>query len=489
MINVQTNELLNKFLNEEIEFLSDQDRAFLTENREEIIINLYAIFSEEIPFLLEKGKCLNPTRLLQGLKLASFLKARETFGLLRKICLLSIETLEEALEYDLIEDLAFLLANTMDHWSHLKLEIEDPLLDEYVRSACLEALVYAALQGEVERKDIVAYFKNLFHRILNGELDNESFSHYLIVSCCDLWPGECLEEIRELFGLELVDEIYVNIEAVLEDYAKGKEHCLTEAKLQTERCFFWEEFHDKKDLPQKWDNFLNKFNKADSETKQFFKQKGRNETCACGSGQKYKKCCLNKPSLLLIEELAITYEPLEYSDAMKALSEEERDSILDLYPLIEDNPEKVLQKAPAFIAKYPDIPMLHNYLCAAYRHLNRTREAMRVVKNMQKTFPDYFFGRVEYALYLLRRGEPEKAHAVFENVQTLSQLYPNRTVFHITEWKAFLTVITLCLIQKDDVKQAKIYLQLLNKISPQCFEAEDLEEKIKAKIFSQQMKV
>lgn len=39
------------------------------------------------------------------------------------------------------------------------------------------------------------------------------------------------------------------------------------------------------------------------ETKSKYGRKvGRNETCPCGSGAKYKKCCLNKPEESMSEE-------------------------------------------------------------------------------------------------------------------------------------------------------------------------------------------
>jgi tetratricopeptide (TPR) repeat protein len=242
---------------------------------------------------------------------------------------------------------------------------------------------------------------------------------------------------------------------------------------------------------QQWDRFFEQVNQIEIETNRALQEPRRNELCNCGSGRKYKKCCMNKPLLpdllsnIKIEESIISYGSLEYSNSLKALPEIERESILNLYPLVAENPEEVLQIAPTYIEKYPDIPMLYNFLYGAYRKLKRPREAMNLMKKTLQIFPDYLFGRVEYALYLLRRGEPEKAHAALGNAGTLSQLYPERKVFHATEWKAFAYAMSRCWIQKNDLNQAKIYLEIVQKISPKGHEIRDLQKKMKSKVFAQ----
>jgi tetratricopeptide (TPR) repeat protein len=183
----------------------------------------------------------------------------------------------------------------------------------------------------------------------------------------------------------------------------------------------------------------------------------------------------------------ISYGPLEESEAMKALPEDVKESILALYPLLEENPEEVLQKTPEYLSKYPGIPMLYNFLYGAYRKAGRPREAMKLMKETVQLFPNYLFGRVEYALYLLRRGEPEKAHAALKNAGTLSQLYPERKIFHAAEWKAFAYAMGLYWIQKGDINQAEIYLAIIQKITPKSSQITVLQKKMKSKLFLQSM--
>ncbi|MBX9745134.1 MAG: DUF1186 domain-containing protein, partial [Chlamydiales bacterium] len=445
LIDAQASELLGKLLNGDMEWLSEQDKFVLTENRKAIVQHLNTIFSQEIPRLLGGERCSDATTLFWGLKLAGFFEASETFDWIEKLCHLSIEDLENSLgDYFVTEELSYLLADTMNQWSVLKDVIENPDINEFIRSACLDALVFSVVKKRIDRSEITIYFKSLFHRILIGELDDELLCTHLVSSCSDLWPGECLEEIRESFGLNLVDETHLGLDCVLKDFSQGQEHCIEKLKKQIKQHSFWEELPNiaepsDKIPSEQWDKLFEQINQFEIETNRVLKEPQRNETCNCGSGKKYKKCCMNKPLLpdllsnIKIEESIISYGSLEYSDSMKALPEAERESILNLYPLVAENPEEVLQIAPAYIEKYPDIPMLYNFLYGAYRKLKRPREAMKLMKETLQIFPDYLFGRVEYALYLLRRGEPEKAHAALENAGTLSQLYPERTVFHAAE--------------------------------------------------------
>lgn len=502
LIDTQVSELLGKLLNGDMEWLSEQDKCVLTENRKEIVQHLNIMFSKEIPRLLEGETCADATTLFWGLKLAGLFEASETFEWIEKLCHLSIEDLDNSLgDCFVTEELSYLLADTMNQWSVLRDVIENPDINEFIRNACLDALTFSVVKKRIDRLEIIDYFKNLFHRILNGEIDDELLCTYLVASCSDFWPGECLEEIRELFGLTLVDESHIDINCVLEKFSRGKDYCIEKLQKQIKQHSFWEalpELPDRSEEEQvrKFDRLLQLMDQArvnaDRTLKEANKGSQRNEICGCGSGRKYKKCCMNKPSQellseVIIEESVISYDPLEESEAMKALPEDVKESILALYFLLEENPEEVLQKTPEYISKYPDIPMLYNFLYGAYRKAGHPREAMKLLKETVQLFPNYLFGRVGYALYLLRRGEPEKAHAALENAGTLSQLYPKRKIFHVTEWKAFAYTMSLYWIQKGDINQAKIYFAIIQKIAPKSHEITDLQKKMKSQLFLQSL--
>lgn len=499
-IDNQARELLDQVLNGNKEELSEQDKVVLIENRQEILQLLNSIFSKDIPYLLKRKKIQDTTRLFWSFKLVGFFEAAEMFHWCEKLC--HIEDLENAFgDYFITEELPYLLANTMHQWNVLKDIIEKPDINEYIRLACLEALVFSVVKKRIDRLEITDYFKSLFSRILNGQLDDSVLCTHLVVSCSDLWPGECLEEIRELFGLNLVDEMIISIDSVLEDFSQGKDCCIEKLQQKLQQYNFfesldkfsddWDENQSRKfsqmiqvmdQISAKVDRFVEMTNKETDKGSQ------RNENCSCGSGRKYKKCCMNKPSKeispqIIIKESMITYDALEESAAMKAIPKDDKKSILAFYHLVADNPKKILKKVPEYIAKYPDIPMLYNFLYAAYCKTGLWREAMKLMKETLQLFPNYLFARVEYALYLLRRGEPEKAHRALGNAETLSELYPERKVFHVTEWNIFSYAMSLYWIQKKDINKAKVYLAIIQKISPNNVVIKNLQKKMKTNIF------
>jgi preprotein translocase subunit SecA len=109
-----------------------------------------------------------------------------------------------------------------------------------------------------------------------------------------------MADIREAYGEGLVDPGCILLEDVEDEIASGKEAVLK--KLYTDRRHrFVENVID--DLSW-WDCFSPEKPNKFTDSKSFHteavkviqpvvakKKVGRNDTCPCGSGKKYKKCC------------------------------------------------------------------------------------------------------------------------------------------------------------------------------------------------------
>jgi len=78
-------------------------------------------------------------------------------------------------------------------------------------------------------------------------------------------------------------------------------------------------------------------------------------------------------------------------------------------------------------------------------------------------FPDYLFARIGLAGYYLNNDNPEKALEIIEGYN-LKQLYPDRDVFHITEFRALEYFFVRFYCMEGNIKQAKIHYQNLEKI-------------------------
>jgi len=170
--------------------------------------------------------------------------------------------------------------------------------DDYCRGSALNALAYAVIDGIAPREEVLSFFGTLF---TGDEADEISdFWGLLANIVCDLYPEEIMATIKQAYEDDLIFSGmigYEDFEKALED---GKEKCLERLKNDLERrslddihdsMSWWACFNqDKKDsvpndvpLKSKVTTFKKKAKKI-----------GRNAPCPCGSGKKYKKCCLNK---------------------------------------------------------------------------------------------------------------------------------------------------------------------------------------------------
>lgn len=204
----------------------------------------------------------------------------------------------------------------------------------------------------------------------------------------------------------------------------------------------------------------------------------RNELCYCGSNKKYKKCCLEKlrknPSIMRLESFTIKTDsltPEESKNNYTDLSEEDKDLMTNLYHNFHKHPELIdsedceyFQKLDALRIKYPDNPVILNYITNGYDLLGHLDRVEKLIEETYEKFPNYLFAQTAQANVYLRGGFPEKAIEVLKGAFTLKQLYPHRNVFHITEVSAFENCMVKYFCMIRDLKQAERHLKILQQI-------------------------
>jgi len=131
---------------------------------------------------------------------------------------------------DLItEDLGRILASlACGDDSLIRQLIENPDLNEYVRSAALEALLVLVACGEKQRDDVVEYFRELFH----GKLERK-YSYVwskLIGSCYDIHAEELYEEVKEACTEGLVEGFSAGAEDIGRALHRPKERTVERLK-------------------------------------------------------------------------------------------------------------------------------------------------------------------------------------------------------------------------------------------------------------------
>lgn len=179
------------------------------------------------------------------------------------------------------EDLNRILASVSGgDTSCMKALIENESVHEYVRDAALQAMLVLVARGEKSREEVMSYYQSLFR----GGLEREPALVWSgLVSCCsDLYPEEVLQDIRQAYRDDLVDEVFIDLEWVEQTLARGKEKVLAELREDRRHRYIEDTIRE----IGWWACF------QPPRQPQVPKRKiGRNEPCPCGSGKKYKRCC------------------------------------------------------------------------------------------------------------------------------------------------------------------------------------------------------
>ncbi len=211
----------------------------------------------------------------------------------------------------------------------LKKVIMNEQVEEFARVELLEVMGQLYLDGalkETEWKDFIR--KNVY-----GGEEYSYFYDGLAQMICQCHFVDMLPDIKYMLDKELMDEMRMGeydscVDEMFDYEDQGKRFC--QSSINTvESLRSWAMFEDLPEAEQKkmgkkeWEQLARKLlddqKKADA-----VRKIGRNEPCPCGSGKKYKHCCLNKPK-----------SPI---DAIESL--QERQKWLARYPYVGDEKQE-----------------------------------------------------------------------------------------------------------------------------------------------------
>ena len=133
------------------------------------------------------------------------------------------------------EDLARILANVSNgNIEPLKQLIENPQINEYVRSAALRSLVVLVAQGVISRESVIEYFAELFTTRLEQERSSDQEPAYiwtnLVSNSARLYPLELKEDIDRAFESDLIELFFIRQEDVDYYLKLGKDATLEELR-------------------------------------------------------------------------------------------------------------------------------------------------------------------------------------------------------------------------------------------------------------------
>lgn len=175
-----------------------------------------------------------------------------------------------------------------------------PGVDTFARTIFPDMVEQIALH-QLERKDEVKnWFNDVIQFFLDSTIeDNVIDSEVIALLICNVMHinnSEILPQITKLFERKLVSQgICGDLNAVTKaikqsESTRNKRKILTIIERYKEVTTTWSGYTEK---DNNWKSENERYLKSDFMTVKNETKIGRNEPCPCGSGKKYKKCCLN----------------------------------------------------------------------------------------------------------------------------------------------------------------------------------------------------
>ncbi len=197
--------------------------------------------------------------------------------------------------------------------------IQNASVDHYTRSAFLAASITLFLYGQLDEEETIQRYIALFHqRMEEGNI--EEITNWVYEMGC-LGRADLLPFIEQAFKQDNVDLFFIGAEDVKNHYRqpqkKGEEHRVLVENVH-EEVSDWSYFRNKprfldlEEIANDYQSFVDEspasitptpsptpsptaFNSQPEKPHVREEAKiGRNDPCSCGSGKKYKKCCLFK---------------------------------------------------------------------------------------------------------------------------------------------------------------------------------------------------
>ena len=210
----------------------------------------------------------------------------------------------------LTEDYGSILYSTYDgNVELLKKVIDDTGVCEYARAMAMRAYSKLYSEGLVSKDDFIAYLKDLAE--VSIAIDDYIIGTSIVGVVLDQHLLEMIDDVQKLYETENVEiDMYGDYDRFM-DRMNGYRHKTSYVKyiddvikaMQWWACFEREDNGKRKhgdefEIEQVVKDLVEDVGKDVRQMQIITEIKiGRNDKCPCGSGKKYKKCCLDKETV------------------------------------------------------------------------------------------------------------------------------------------------------------------------------------------------
>ncbi len=304
-INILYKSGVNNIKDAQLELFNKLDNNKLTDDLIEILKDSIVRFDYYIQ-LLNNGENFDVDFVSHAFLILSNLKQAKAIPFLLDVLRQDDEYIKfwfgDALSSLVIPTLYFSEKNNVDEYVSF---IKEPNVSAYTKSMVSESLLKILYyKKEISKTVLIGYCKDILDFFIENKEDENiidtEFLGLFITDLVDYKLKELLPEIQQLFDLNIVGYwVCGDYESVAKEITKEfsedlslKENSILEKYIDFRK--FWKDdsdfFYDDEHIDN---DFLVNNPISPSYYKNESKKIGRNEPCPCGSGKKYKKCCLN----------------------------------------------------------------------------------------------------------------------------------------------------------------------------------------------------
>ena len=194
----------------------------------------------------------------------------------------------------------FLASTYNGNLQELRNLIEQKPVNEWSKVAALKAIILLTNEKIIEKEEAFQYLNSLFTNPIFSK--NKMLMAELVCSCCDISLKSFYDNIKSAFDNQMVSEEIITMKKVDSDLSKPQK--------QYGKVYYEQLIKDTVEELQGWYCFKNTLEQKEEEEKlkEFFhsiknqsegRKTGRNDPCHCGSGKKFKKCCLNEDAPMI----------------------------------------------------------------------------------------------------------------------------------------------------------------------------------------------